>query len=327
MHGTLRAVTASLDRSPGPGGSPDRRLLVLAFGATFLSRAVAGAVAESLRAELWLTDQALGTLVSAFAGAYAVGLPAGAALGARRHRAGLLALGLALCGAATAAAAAAFGFWTLIVARVAAGAGAGLAAGLGVVLLLDGDHQPGRPPRGLLMPAAAGLALGYVLGGLCGRSPGWRGAFIASGAALLALGAASLRASDPPRRAANPWGSLRAEGGLHAVRRLAAARARYLPVLAAVTGASAASALAFWLPSFLERTRGVPRLMAGAQLGVAVLASGFAGMPSWAAPACSDLRRGRGRAAGRRRPGRRPRGWRWRPRWPWPRRSWSCPAS
>ena len=50
-----------------------------------------------------------------------------------------------------------------------------------------------------------------------------------------------------------------------------------MPVLAAVVGASAASALAFWLPAFLERTRGVPRLVAGAELGVAVLASGFAG--------------------------------------------------
>jgi hypothetical protein len=58
---------------------------------------------------------------------------------------------------------------------------------------------------------------------------------------------------------------------------MAAAWTRSLPVLAAAVGASAASALAFWLPAFLERTRGVPRLVAGAQLGVAVLVSGFAG--------------------------------------------------
>ena len=270
-------MTDSLDAYPGPGATPGRRLLVLAFAATFLSRAVAGAEVESLRAQLWLTDQALGTLVSAFAGAYAIGLPAGAALGARRRRAALLAAGLAVCGAATAASAAAFGFWTLIAARVAAGAGAGLAAGLAVVLLLDGDRRPGRAPRGLLMPAAAGLAMGYLLGGVCGRTPGWRGAFIASGVALLALAPACLRAGEPPRREADPWSSLSAEGWARALRRLAGARARYLSVLAAVVGASAASALAFWLPAFLERTRGVPRLVTGAQLGVAVLASGFAG--------------------------------------------------
>lgn len=293
MHDTLRAVQAPLDASPGPGSSPGRRLLVLAFGATFLSRAVAGAEVESLRGQLWLTDQALGTLVSAFAGAYAVALPAGAALGARRRRAALLAGGLALCGMATAASAAAIGFWTLVAARVAAGAGAGLAAGLSVVLLLDGDQRPGGPPRGLLVPAALGLALGYVLGGICGRTPGWRGAFVASGVALLALAPACLRSGEPAWRAAEPWSALSAEGWGRALCRLVGARVRYLPVLAAAVGASAASALAFWLPAFLERTRGVPRLVAGAELGVAVLASGFAG----AALGRAGAARGAGRPA------------------------------
>lgn len=270
-------MTRSHDGSPGPGLSPDRRLLLLAFAATFLSRTVAGAVVESLRAELWLTDQALGTLASAFAGTYAIGLPAGAVLSARRGRAGLLAAGLALCGVATAASAAAFGFWTLIAARLAAGAGAGLAAGLAVVLLVDGEGPPRAPPRGLMLPAGTGLALGYLLGGLCGRWPGWRGAFVISGAALLALAAGCLRAAEPPRRAGDPWASLRGEGLPRALRRLVRDPDRSLAVLAAIAAACAVSALSFWLPAFLERTRGVPRLFAGAQLGVAVLGSGFAG--------------------------------------------------
>jgi predicted MFS family arabinose efflux permease len=270
-------VARILDDSGEPRAPLDRRLLALAFGATFLSRSVVGAVVESLRAELLLTDQALGTLVSAFAAGYAVALPAGALFTLRHRRARLLAVGLTLCGAATAASAAAVGFWTLVLTRTAAGAGAGLLTGLAVVLLLDVDRPPGRAPRGLMLPAAAGLALGYLLGGLCGRWPGWRGAFVLAGVVLLALVVPCLRAGDPLRRAADPWSSLRAEGILGPMRRLAAARSRLLPVAAAVTGASAASALAFWLPAFLERIRSVPRLVAGAELGAAVLASGFAG--------------------------------------------------
>jgi MFS transporter, Spinster family, sphingosine-1-phosphate transporter len=271
-------VTPSNDGSPGPDTLRDRRLLALAFGATFLARAVTGAVVESLRAELWLTDQALGTLAAVFAGAYAIALPAAAALAPRAGRRPLLVAGLLVCGAATAASAWAVGFWSLVVARAAAGAGAGVAALASAGLLLDGPRPSGRAPRRrLLAAAAAGLALGYLAGGLAGRWPGWHGAFIGSGGAVLLLGLASLRAAEPPRRALDPWGALRADGLRTALRGLATTPAAWLATAAAVVGVAGASALAFWLPALLERARGVPRPIAGVQLGVAVAASWLLG--------------------------------------------------
>ncbi len=74
-------------------------MLALAVAAAYLARSVPGATVESLRAELWLTDQALGTLLSAFAGPFALGLPLGAWLArGERRRVRILALGLAVAG-------------------------------------------------------------------------------------------------------------------------------------------------------------------------------------------------------------------------------------
>ena len=99
-------MTHSRDRFSAPAPARGAAPLTLAIGATILARAAAAGTVESLRAELWLTDQALGTLVSAFAGGYVFGLPVGVWL-AKRGRLRSLAAGLLLCGAATAASAAA----------------------------------------------------------------------------------------------------------------------------------------------------------------------------------------------------------------------------
>ena len=283
-------MTPSHDGSPGPGTYRDRLLLALAFGGTFLSRAVAGSVAESLRAELWLTDQALGTLSAVFAGAFAVALPAAAALSARFGRRAFLVVGLVVCGAATAASAWAVGFWTLVVARTAAGAGAGTAALLAASLLFDRPRKKDRSPRPVLFLAAlAGLSLGYLVGGLTGNHWSYRGAFLSCGAAILLLGFLALFATeDCPRRARDPFLALRRDGLLTAARGLLSSRPALLTAAATVVGTAGASALLFWLPPLLERGRGVPRSVASFELCATVLAAGLSG----AALARGALKRG-----------------------------------
>jgi predicted MFS family arabinose efflux permease len=286
-------VVPPLDDPPGSGSRRDPLLLALAFGGTFASRAVAGAVVEGLRAELWLTDQALGTLVAVFAAAFAVALLASARLSARLAARPLLGAGAALCGAGTAAGAWAGGFWALVAARLVAGAGAGLAAGVAAGLLAAGP-APRRPLRlRLLTIACAGLALGLAAGGLPGAWPAWREAFVATGGALLVLGllcglagATAGPAAAPQAAPSRGWLAL-------PVRRLAAPSG-WLAALGALLGTAGASALVFWLPAFLERTRGVPRTIAGLELGGAVLVAGLssralappapgAGAPRWTA--------------------------------------------
>ncbi|HYD43056.1 MAG TPA: MFS transporter [Anaeromyxobacter sp.] len=264
-------MTHSRDRSSAPAPARGAAPLTVAVGATILARAVAAGTVESLRAELWLTDQALGTLVSAFAGSYVVGLPAGVWLAVRGGRLRGLAAGLLVCGAATAASAAANGFSLLALGRGVAGLGAGIAVGAGADVLWD----RGRAPRagGGIVLGAASLALAYLLGGLCGRWPGWRGAFVLSGALLAAAaGLCAVRARALPAARWPAWETLRAGGGA-ALRRLAADRGRVLALLGAVAGAVALSASAFWIPALLVRVRTAPRATAGVQLAAAVLAA------------------------------------------------------
>ena len=254
------------ERLPGPRAASGRLLLAAALAGALLPRALLGAAVEGLRAELWLTDQALGTLVTAFAGAFAAAwaaaLLAPAPIAPRLRGPPLVAAGLLLCGAGTAAAAWAGGFWSLVAARVAAGAGAGLAAS---PRALARPPDPAPPPRHLLAGAAAALALGLALGGPAGAWLGWRGAFLAAGIALAGLGMACLpagRGAPAPAPAAAP----------------APGAAGRWPVLAGMALAAAGLTGAIsWLPAFLERARGVPRPAAGLELGAALALAGLLG--------------------------------------------------
>jgi len=61
------------------------------------------------------------------------------------------------------------------------------------------------------------------------------------------------------------------------LRRLRADRGRLLAVVGQGAATFAAGAMAFWTPAFLERTRGVPRVVAGVEFGVVVLMAGLGG--------------------------------------------------
>jgi MFS family permease len=270
-------VTLSPEGSSGRASRSGRAALALAVAAAYLARTVPGATVESLRAELWLTDQALGTLLSAFAGPFALGLPMGAWLArGERRRLRILAVGLAVAGAATALAPLARGFWSLVLTRCVAGLGAGVGAGAVAGLLVGVDRVRGRALPGL-GSAAAGVALGYGVGGLCARFLGWRVAFWGAGGMIGAAALLCLLPADPQRRGPDPWPDLRVRELVGAARRILADRSRLLRVLAAACGASAASGLLFWLPAFLVRGRSIASHVAGAELAAAVLASAVAG--------------------------------------------------
>jgi MFS transporter, Spinster family, sphingosine-1-phosphate transporter len=127
------------------------------------------------------------------------------------------------------------------------------------------------------VPAAAGVAAAYLLGGLCARLPGWKGAFAGVGAALLVVAAYCLRAPEPARSPLDRWATLRAEGVVATLRRLLSDRGRLLGLAAAVLGAGALGALGFWLPAYLVRVRNTPFLIAGGELAAMVVAGALAG--------------------------------------------------
>jgi sugar phosphate permease len=154
------------------------------------------------------------------------------------------------------------------------------------------DYFPARD-RGRVMAVffcaiPVGSALGYVVGGLIDKHYGWRSAFFVAGAPGLLLAALCLLLSDPPRGSSD----LRAARGAAAPKaktsnlgkdtwaafgRLLHNRPYVLTVLAYAAYTFALGGLAFWMPAFLERSRGIPRSEATVSFGTIVVITGFIG--------------------------------------------------
>ena len=286
--------SATLDASPR-----DRRVSRrVAFGGlavltlinlfNYLDRYVVSALVPSLgRAHMGLTDFRLGTLMAGFLVVYMLAAPFFGVLGDRRSRTKSIAAGVLVWSFATALSGLARSYLQLLAARAVVGIGEAAYGTIAPAVLAD-YFEPSARGRvfavfGMAIPV--GAALGYVVGGLMDHAFGWRAAFLVAGLPGIALAAWLLRLPDPPRGAA--------EEGLHGEPRrsmggsLAESLAVYLRLLArapyvlTVLGYAAYTfalgGLAFWMPTFLERVRGVPGPAATTGFGAIVVVTGFAG--------------------------------------------------
>jgi MFS transporter, Spinster family, sphingosine-1-phosphate transporter len=173
--------------------------------------------------------------------------------------------------------------------------GVGEAAYVTVGPSLLSDYFP-RDRRGRVMAIffcaiPVGSALGYVVGGLMGEHFGWRAAFFVAGIPGLALALVCLGLADPPRGSQDadssaplsrspsdkPADAGAAAGSRTTYRRLLNNRPYVLTVLGYAAYTFAMGGLAYWMPAFLERTRGVPAGEATVSFGTIVVITGFVG--------------------------------------------------
>src|SRR3989441_7906317 len=117
-----------------------------------------------------------------------------------------------------------------------------------------------RPPRSTLFPYTTLF-----------RSVGWRGAFFVAGVPGLLLAALTLRLWEPPRGAQDEAAPLRSPGAGGALAALLGNRTYVLTVLGYAAYTFALGGIAFWMPSFLERVREIPRAQATVQFGAIVV--------------------------------------------------------
>jgi len=251
----------------------------------YLDRWVVAAVAESIKhSELALNDTQLGFLASGFIIIYTLTSPVFGTLGDRRARPPLIALGVAIWSVATSLGGFARGFWTLFAARSTIGVGEAAYGTIAPALL--SDHFPyekrGRVFAIFFAAIPIGSAAGYVLGGLVDAHFGWRAAFWIAGAPGLILSLLVLKVKDVPRglqdAASTPH--LHAHAGRSVAagyRDLLRNRTFLLSALGYGAYTFALGGLAFWMPSFLERVRGMPRSEATVTFGVIALCTGFVG--------------------------------------------------
>ena len=245
----------------------------------YLDRWVVAAVVESIKhSELHLTDTQLGLVGTGFIFVYTLTSPFFGTLGDRKKRPPLIALGVALWSIATALAGFARGFLTLFTARSAVGIGEAAYGTIAPALLADTFplNRRGRVLSIFFCAIPVGSAAGYVLGGFVNQHWGWRAAFWIAGAPGLLLALLVLFVHDPPR-------------GIHDEGVVAGAPARntYLrllrnvPYLLTVLGYGAYTfalgGLAFWMPAFLERERGMTGVQATQTFGAIALVTGLVG--------------------------------------------------
>ena len=232
----------------------------------YLDRWVVAAVVESIkRSELHLSDTQLGLVGTGFIFVYTLASPIFGSLGDRRTRPPLIALGVALWSIATALAGFARGFASLFTARSAVGIGEAAYGTIAPALLADffPFERRGRVLAAFYAAIPVGSAAGYVLGGIVDQHLGWRAAFWIAGTPGLLLSALVLAVKDPPRGLHDPAGK---DAGapqrwIDSYRDLFRNRTYILAALGYGAYTFALGGLAFWMPAFLERVRGMPRIM------------------------------------------------------------------
>lgn len=254
----------------------------------YLDRYVVSALLPSLgRAHMGLTDFRLGTLMTSFLVVYMLAAPVFGVLGDRASRTKSIAAGVLVWSFATALSGLARNYSQLLGARAVVGIGEAAYGTIAPAVLADyfAPNVRGRVFAVFGMAIPVGAALGYIVGGVMDHAYGWRAAFLVAGLPGIALAAGLLRLPDPPRGAAeaaarrSPPESVRVSfaGSLAVYGRLLARRPYTLTVLGYAAYTFAVGGLAFWMPTFLERVRGVPGPSATTGFGAIVVATGFAG--------------------------------------------------
>jgi MFS transporter, Spinster family, sphingosine-1-phosphate transporter len=263
---------------------------------SYLDRYVVAGVLESLKhSDLGLSDANLGFLMTGFLLVYTVLAPVFGALGDRRSRPRLIAFAVACWSFATAMSGFAVNFLTLFIARSLVGVGEAAYVTIAPSLLSDyfPVSQRGRVMAIFFCAIPVGSALGYVVGGLVDVHFGWRMAFFAAGIPGLVLAVLCLKLRDPPRGAqdqpqmpgAAPLSGIPQDATRDGIGRetwktygrLLRNRPYAITVLGYTAYTFAVGGLAYWMPAFLERARGMPRAEATVSFGTIVVVTGFIG--------------------------------------------------
>ncbi len=251
-------------------------LLLVVNLLNYIDRQVLYAVFPLIKADLRLSDTALGFLGSAFMLCYMVSAPLLGWLGDRLSRVRLAAGGLLVWSLATAMAGFANGYRMLLAARTCVGIGE---ASFGTVSPgLVADYFPkerrGRVLSWFYLAIPVGSALGYLCGGLIGENLGWHAAFLMVGipGLIITLPVWFLRelprggtAEPVPRQERGGYGSFFTN------------RSFICNTLAMAAMTFAMGGLAQWVPTFLFRLHALDVARANTLFGGVTVLAGILG--------------------------------------------------
>lgn len=247
----------------------------------YLDRYLVAALGSPIKAELDLSGKAFGFLNTAFLLVYFITSPVFGYLGDRYGRHLLMAGGAVLWSLATS-----LTFWVtsypaLVFTRGLVGVGEASFGTLAPAYLAD-ILPLARRPRALgffYLAIPLGAALAYLAGGLIGRYLGWRPAFLLAGlpGLLLALAIRRLPAATQPLPGAEPKPAQPYRSPLAAVRALWAIPTLRLVTLGYGMLTFTLGGLAFWMPQYLEKVKGLSMAQANYLLFGAIALAGTLG--------------------------------------------------
>lgn len=243
----------------------------------YLDRYVVSSLVEALKAsELALSDAQAGLLMTSFLVLYVIASPFFGVMGDRGHRPRLMAMGIFLWSLSTALGYWAWSFASMLFLRSLIGVGESAYATIAPAYL--NDHFPynlkGRVFSFFYAAIPVGGALGYAVGGFMEHHWGWRSAFLVAGLPGMLLAYFVFRLSDsrPRQSSAMDWRVL--TGSVRSFFRTK----YYMRILVGYSAYTfALGALAFWMPAYLERVKGMDRMTATTSFGAVVVGTGFLG--------------------------------------------------
>lgn len=281
-EGEVRLAETGQERAFGIGRAAYWGLFVLTFINLFnyLDRFVLSALVESIKADLGLSDSQIGWLHPGFVIVYMVTAPLFGWLGDRGSRKGLVAAGVAIWSVSTALGGFAGRFATLFGARASVGIGEAAYGTIAPAMLADyfPKRLRGRIFAVFFLAIPVGSALGYMLGGYVASVWGWREAFFIAGVPGILLAVLMLTVKEPLRGLHDEPNDKATEiRGAQAYSALSRNRPFVITVAGYAAYTFALGGLAFWMPAFLERVRGVEKSEATVQFGAIIVVTGIIG--------------------------------------------------
>ena len=243
----------------------------------YIDRYILPAVQPLIKEEFHPSDTALGALTTVFFIFYMCSAPGIGYLADRKSRKAIITVGALIWSGATLLTAVTYSFTSLLIRHTIVGVGEATFSLIAPAYIADlfPEERRGRVLALFYLAIPMGAALGYIIGGALGTQHGWRAPFYVCAIPGFIVAIWFYFAVDEPQRGER-------EVALHTIERttfrgLLRNPAFWTATLGMAMMTFAIGGISAWMPTFLEREKGIPLARANYYFGLITVVDGLAG--------------------------------------------------